>query len=116
VSSRVSKAVTIPATAVHRQFGDLIKRVFSGKEHFIVEKDGLPVAAIISKDEYDQLLEDREHQQLEKEQRLKEFEHIARQFGKEAEQQGIEDATFLEELEKTKAEIYQAYYGDQSNP
>jgi prevent-host-death family protein len=54
--SQDSQPVTIPATVAHRKFGELVRRAFSGKEHFIVEKDGLPVVAIISMTEYKQLM------------------------------------------------------------
>jgi prevent-host-death family protein len=57
--SQDSQPVTIPATVAHRKFGELVRRAFSG-EHFIVEKDGLPVVAIISMTEYKQLIADQE--------------------------------------------------------
>ena len=55
-----SQPVTIPATVAHRKFGELVRRAFSQQEHFIVEKDGLPVVAIISMSEYKQLVADQE--------------------------------------------------------
>jgi prevent-host-death family protein len=57
--SQDSQPVTIPATVAHRKFGELVRRAFSG-EHFIVEKDGLPVVAIISMTEYKQPIADQE--------------------------------------------------------
>ncbi len=47
--------ITIPATKAHRQFGELVRRAYSGEEHFIVEKDGLPVVALISIIEYQEV-------------------------------------------------------------
>jgi prevent-host-death family protein len=106
VAQKHSTPVTIPATDVHRNFGDLLRRAFSGREHFIVEKDGLPVVAIISKEEYDELVQEREQHQLEKQQRLKRFEQIARQFGEEADRRGIDEEQLMADLEKTKSEVY----------
>jgi prevent-host-death family protein len=106
--SHKSMPVTIPATKAHRQFGDLIRRVFSGKEHFIIEKDGLPVVAIISMDEYDELLRERER----REQHLKQFRKAARAIGGEFERRGLTEEQIMTELEKTKQEVYQEYYGD----
>ncbi len=44
-SEKKSVPVKIPATAARRKFGELVQRTYSGKEHFVVEKDGLPVIA-----------------------------------------------------------------------
>lgn len=38
------------ATLVQRKFGEVVRRVYSGEAHFVVEKDGLPVMAIKSMD------------------------------------------------------------------
>ena len=100
--------VTIPATKAHRQFGELVRRVFSGKEHFIVEKDGLPVAAIISMREYQSFIQERE----QREQKVKRFQQIARQIGEEFERRGLTEEEVMAELEETKQQVYQEHYGD----
>lgn len=111
-ASKNSTPVTIPDAVVQQNFGDLMRRVFSGREHFIVEQDGLPVAAIISKDEYDELVQEREQHQLEKQRRLKQFEQIARQFGQEAARKELDEDQLMADLEDTKSEVYQEYYGN----
>jgi len=35
MSSQESVPITIPATVVHRKFSEVIRRVYSGGEHFI---------------------------------------------------------------------------------
>ncbi len=40
-----------------RILGAIIERVHSGKEYFILEKDGMPVAALIDIDEFEDYLE-----------------------------------------------------------
>ena len=108
MSSQPSMPVTIPATQAHRKFGELVRRVFSGSEHFIVEKDGLPVAAIISMQEYEELMKERER----REQKLKRFSKLARKLGELAQRQGLTEEQLLLELEQDKEAVYQELYGD----
>ena len=110
MSSHLSKATTIRATDVHRNFGDLIRRAFSGQEHFIVEKDGLPVVAIISMAEYQELLEERER----REERLKKFREASRTIGEAVERQGLTEEDAMKQLEEAKRETYREYYGSKS--
>jgi len=51
----VARQVTINASQGHRAFGKLLKRVYGSDEHVIVERDGYPVAVIMSYQEYEQL-------------------------------------------------------------
>jgi prevent-host-death family protein len=106
--SEHSVPVTIPATKVHRQFGEVVRRVYSSHEHFIVEKDGLPVAVIISMAEYEAFIKERDR----REQRLEEFEKFARELGAEAERQGLTEEQLAEELDKDKEATYKEVYGD----
>jgi prevent-host-death family protein len=103
--------VTISATDVHRKFGDLVRRVFSGREHFIVEKEGLPVAAIISIPEYEELMQEREQNQQDKERRLKQFQEAARAIGEEVEQSGLSEEEILEQVEQVRQRIHDEHYG-----
>ncbi len=103
--------VTIPATKARRQFGALIRRVFSGKEHFVVENDGLPVVVIISMQEYQELLQERERQEA----RLRRFRESARAIGEEFERQGLteEDAEAL--VEEAREQLYREQHGNISD-
>ena len=47
----------IPLTKARANLGAIIKRVHTGKECFILEKDGLPVAALMDIDEFEDYLE-----------------------------------------------------------
>ena len=51
----MARQVTINASQGHRAFGQLLKRVYGSDEHLIVERDGYPVAVIMSYQEYEQL-------------------------------------------------------------
>ena len=99
--------VTIPATTAHRQFGDLIRRTYSGKEHFIVEKDGLPVVVILSMSEYEQLV--KEHN--EQEQRSQKFQRLARAIGEEVERRGLSEEEVMAQLDDTRHQVYEKHYG-----
>lgn len=105
MAAQQSTPVTIPATKAHRHFGDLIRRAFSGREHFIIEKDGLPVVAIISMPEYEVFMR-------EQQRRLKRFEEHARALGEEAEQRGITEEQLLHDLNETQGQVYQEMYGN----
>ena len=47
----------IPLTKARVNLGALIKRVHLNKEHFVLEKDGIPVAGIMDIDEFEDWLE-----------------------------------------------------------
>ena len=112
MSAQQSMPKTIPATTAHRNFAELIKRTYSGKEHFIVERGGLPVVAIISMAEYESLMQERERHEQDKQKRLKRFQEHARAFGAEVERRGITEEQLMAELEKDRQEVYEEYYGD----
>lgn len=112
MSSQKSMPITIPATVAHRQFGDLVRRAFSGKEHFIVEKDGLPVVAIVSMSEYEELMKERER----REERLRRFEQHARAITAEVEQRGLSEEDVEAQVEAVRQRLYEEHYGDRSQP
>lgn len=47
----------IPLTRARVNLGQLVKRVHLGKESFVLEKDGYPVAALVDIDEFEDYLE-----------------------------------------------------------
>ncbi len=104
---------TIPATTAHRNFAELIKRTYSGKEHFIVERGGLPVVAIISMTEYESLMKEREHREQDKQRRLKRFQEAARAIGEEVAKSGLSEEELMAEMEKIREQVYEDYYGDE---
>jgi len=109
-----SVPVTIPATTAHRNFGDLIKRAFSGKEHFIVEKDGLPVVAILSIREYEALVQTQDEDEQKREVRNKRFEEIVRPFGEELERQGITEEELDAKVEQVRQRLFEQKHGAKS--
>ena len=52
-----SKVSTITATEMQHKSGQIIRRAYTGHEHFIVERGGYPVVAIIPLEHYRRLSE-----------------------------------------------------------
>ncbi|MCC7451158.1 MAG: type II toxin-antitoxin system Phd/YefM family antitoxin [Anaerolineae bacterium] len=111
MAAQKSVPVTIPATMAHRNFGELIKRAFSGKEYFIVEKDGLPVVAILSIQEYEALVQTQEQA---KQARLKQFREASRAIGEEIEKTGMIEEEIMAKVDKVRQRLYEQNYGAKS--
>ncbi|MBI5379537.1 MAG: type II toxin-antitoxin system prevent-host-death family antitoxin [Nitrospirae bacterium] len=50
----------VPALQARTRFGEILKSVQSGQARYLVEKGGIPVAGIISAEEFQRLIEERE--------------------------------------------------------
>lgn len=92
----------IAATEVRNRLGELLNRVYRQEEQLVVEKLGIPVAAIISMQDYEQ------YQRLLAAVRLTD---LGRKAGAEAERQGLTEEKFQQGLRKTRKEIFQEIYG-----
>jgi prevent-host-death family protein len=57
---QTSTTKKIPALQARTRFGEILKSVQSGESRYLVEKGGIPVAGIISADEFQRLIEERE--------------------------------------------------------
>jgi prevent-host-death family protein len=100
----VAKAV-ITASELHRAAGKALKRVAVDHEHLVVERDGYPVAVMISYQEYEQLMRERAKAALRE---------SVLTLGPEAEWQGLTEEELLEELKETRREVFKEQYGDLS--
>ncbi len=103
MSERERKPVVkvMPATKARIHFGEVLKRVHSGREHIIVEKDGLEVAAILSRADYEHYRRLLALQQLE----------LNRAVSLEMQAKGITEEQALADLKATKNQIFEEYYG-----
>ena len=54
------KIRTVPALEARTQFGRILKEVQSGQSRILVEKSGVPMVGIISAQEFQQLIAERE--------------------------------------------------------
>ena len=99
------RQVAIKASEGHRAFGKLLKRVYRSDEHLIVERDGFPVAVLMSYQEY---------QKLTREQALAALERFGRDLGGEAERQGLTEEQLADELAALKRQVFEEKYGDEA--
>jgi prevent-host-death family protein len=96
---------SIRVTEVRNHLGSILNRVFRGEEHLVIEKLGIPVAAIISMREYEQYrryLARRLHQDL------------GRKLGAEAEKQGLSEEELVASMEEDRRAVYEEMYGRNS--
>ena len=94
------------ATELRNQLGNLLNNVHNRKEHLLIEKLGIPVAAVISMAEYE------EYQRLAAASKLRE---LTRQLSVEAADQGLTESDLLAELKQTRKTIFAETYGDPAN-
>lgn len=102
---KLSMKKVIGATEVRNNFGQYLNRVHRGEEHLVVEKLGIPVAAVISIKEYEQyrqLLAEKLHHDL------------GRQMGEEYDRQGLTEEQLIEQMEEDREAVYQERYGQAS--
>lgn len=96
----------IRVTEVRNHLGAFLNRVFRGEEHLVIEKLGIPVAAVISMREYEEfrrLLAQQLHQDL------------GRKLGEEAERQGLTEEELIDSMEEDRRAVYEEMYGTHSN-
>ena len=53
------KPTIISSTHLQRNFGNVMRRATINKEHFIIERDGFPMIAILPATEYEVLMKGR---------------------------------------------------------
>lgn len=53
-------AKTIPAVKARTHFGEIMARSYKKGERFVVEKSGIPMVVILSADEYNRIIAERE--------------------------------------------------------
>jgi PHD/YefM family antitoxin component YafN of YafNO toxin-antitoxin module len=98
----MSKQVVINASELHRAAGKMLKRVALQDEHLVVERDGYPVAVLLSFPEYEDLMHLRA---------LTIHRELVHALGQAVEQQELSEEQLMEELEKDKRAVHRAIYG-----
>ena len=95
----------IKASEGHRAFGKLLKRAYCSDEHLIVERDGFPVAVLMSYQEYEKLT---------RQQAMAAFEQFGRDLGREAERQELTEEQLSGEIKEVKQDLYEERYGQRA--
>jgi prevent-host-death family protein len=91
----------VGATEVRNNFGKFLSQVYRGEEHLVVEKGGIPVAALIGMREYEKF------QQWLAAQIVNE---VGPKLHAIAQRQGITEEQLLELMEEDRKTIYQQNY------
>ena len=98
----MSEKIIITASELHRAAGKVLKRVALQDEHLVIERDGYPIAVLLSFPEYEELMRLRA---------LAEHRELVRALGQEAQKQGLSEERLLAELEGDKQAVYKDAYG-----
>jgi prevent-host-death family protein len=102
MADRKPMVKTIPATQARNQFGEVLKRVYRDGEQLIIEKDGLPVAAILSYLDYERY---RGSAALSK------FAELSKMVSREIQARDWTEEQVMESLEEAKQEVFEEHYG-----
>lgn len=91
----------IRVTEVRKHLGPILNRVFRGEEHLVIEKSGMPVAAVISMKDYEQY---RRYmvQELHRD--------LGRKLGVEAEKQALSEEELIASMEDDRRAVYEEMY------
>lgn len=106
MASQKSMPEVVSATQVQRKFGDIVRQVNRGSVHFIVEREGMPVMAIISMVEYQEFMREREQHEKDREERLRRFREAARQVGEKIEELGLTEEELDAQIEAARKEYH----------
>ena len=98
----MAKKAIVTASELQRASGKILRRASLGKEHLVVERDGYPVAVMLSYQEYEQLMRERA---------LAAHRDLVVALGQEAERQGLTEEQLMKELEESKRRVYEERYG-----
>jgi prevent-host-death family protein len=93
---------SIRVTEVRNHLASVLNRVFRGEEQLVIEKSGVPVAAIISMTDYEQYRRYRA-QQL--------HTQLGRELGAEAIKQGLTEEALIASMEEARQAVYDEMYG-----
>ena len=97
--------IVITASELHRAAGKVLKRVALQDEHLVIERDGYPIAVLLSFPEYEELMRLRA---------LAAHRELVRSLGQEVEKQELTEEQLMMDLEEDKRAVYKDAYG--SNP
>jgi prevent-host-death family protein len=99
MNERISEQVTIGATEARNNFSELLKRVHKGREHLVVEKGGIPVAAVISMHEYEAFRRWKAQEELRA---------LMLKMGKKADEMGLDEEKLIALLDAERKAAYQS--------
>lgn len=105
MAERVPMRRTIGATEMRNNLGNLLNKVHRGEEHVLIEKLGIPVAALISAQEYEQFRRWLTTHMLN---------DLGRRMSAEAQRQGLTEEQLIDAMEADREAVYQEIYGQKA--
>ena len=105
MNAKSSAQVRVGVTEARLHFADLLKRAQRGQEHFVLEKGGITVAALIGMREYDDFLRWRAQQELW---------GVGQAMAEQAQRAGLEEEDLAAALEMNRRAVYDAHYRGQA--
>lgn len=91
----------VGATEVRNHFGKFLNLVYRNEEHLVVEKGGIPVAALIGM---------REYEEFRRWQAQRMIQEMGPKLQAAAEAQGLTEEELLARMEEDRAAIYKQTY------
>ena len=102
--SRKPMMSVVNATEARQNFGKIISRAYSGQEHLVIEKNGLPVVVVLSVQDYERLRQEAAMQNLVE---------MGEALSEKAKRKGLSPESLLEQEERVKEDIFEDLYGRQ---
>ena len=106
MSTASVRTEVIPASEARQQFSSVLNRVFHKEARVVVERSGIPVAAIVSADDLRRL----HRLDAERAERFKVLDEIAAGF------EGVSPEEIERETAKALAEVRSEMWGERSQP
>jgi prevent-host-death family protein len=97
----MSEKNIVGATEVRNHFGKFLSQVYRGEEHLVVEKGGIPVAALIGMREYEKFRQWLAAQMIDE---------LGPKLNAAAQRQGLTEEQLVELMEEDREAIYQQKY------
>lgn len=111
MAARERKYATVSATEVQRHFRDVLRRLQEEGGPLIIERDGIPAAALVPLDELEQLIARQDDAEQDKATRLKRFDEFTASFRQTVGESGLSEEEVLESMKQTRRELYEKHYG-----
>lgn len=106
---RERKYATVSATEVQRHFREVLRRLQDEGGPLIIERDGVPAAALVPLEELEQL------QKMLAAENLHRLDELRKSLQAAAEDQGLTEEMLLEQMRETRRTLYEERYGKKSS-
>jgi prevent-host-death family protein len=109
MAARERKYSTVSATEVQRHFRDVLRRLQEEGGPLVIERDGVPAAALVPMEELEQL------QKMLAAENLQRLDELRKSLQAAAADQGLTEEMLLEQMRETRRTLYEERYGKKSS-